>query len=167
MELRELTFSALDEILAEVHALPADRLTAVGNWSPAENVDHVAKAIGFTVHGFPEGKPPLLQKLLFTAVFKVMAGKLLRMKLKPGLKFPGGLQYFAPEPGVAWDEAVRRLDQNIADAKTHRMTHPSPVAGRLTHEQWTLLHCRHAELHLGMIHPGPTDATNDAPRDTP
>ncbi|MFI4862334.1 MAG: DUF1569 domain-containing protein [Phycisphaerales bacterium JB063] len=150
---RDLNFDSLDDILTEVQALSAGRCSAEGNWTPAENVDHVAKSIGFTVHGFPEGKAPVLQKLLFTTVFKLMSRKLLSMKLKPGLKFPGGLQYFAPEPGVAWDEAVRRLEQNIADAKTHKMTHPSPVAGRLTHEQWTLLHCRHAELHLGLIHP--------------
>lgn len=167
MLVRELTFNSLDEVLADVQAVSGKDFSASGNWTPAENIDHVSKAIGFTVHGFPEGKPPLWQKIVFTTVFKLMAGKLLRTRLKPGLKFPGGLAYFAPEPGVAWDEAVRRLEQNIADAKTHRMTHPSPVVGHLSHEQWTLLHCRHAELHLGMIQPASTDAPAPTPADAP
>lgn len=152
MERLDLTFNSLDEILAYVESLPAGGLTATGNWTPAENVEHLSRAIGFCTHGFPPGKPPVLQKIIFSTVFKVLSRKLLMMKLKPGLKFPGGLEYFAPEKGVAWDEAVRRLEQNIADAKAKKMTHPSPVAGRLSHEQWTLLHCRHAELHLGFIH---------------
>lgn len=153
MERRDLAFNSLDEILTDVHALPAEGLTATGNWTPAENVEHISRAIGFCTHGYPEGKPPALQRIFATTIFKLFSGKLLTMKLKPGYKFPGGLDYFAPEKGVAWEEAVRRLEQNIADAKTHKMTHDSPVAGHLSHEQWVQLHCRHAELHLSFIHP--------------
>ncbi len=29
---------------------------------------------------------------------------------------------------------------------------PNPVFGALTHEEWMMLHRRHAELHLGYLH---------------
>ncbi|XAL98141.1 DUF1569 domain-containing protein [Phycisphaeraceae bacterium D3-23] len=153
MERRDLTFNSLDEVLADIKALPAEGLTAAGKWTPAENVEHVSKAIGYTVHGFPDCKPSKIQKVLFTTMVKLFGRKMLTMKLSPGIKFPKGMEFFEPEKGVAWDEAVRRLEQNIADAKTKKMTHPSPVAGDLGHEKWTLMHCRHAELHFSFIHP--------------
>ncbi|MEM9416699.1 MAG: DUF1569 domain-containing protein [Planctomycetota bacterium] len=153
MERRNLEFNTLDDILADAKALPAEGLTTTGKWTPAENVEHVSKVIGFATHGFPEGKAPAFQKMLFTTLLKLFGRKLLKVKIKPGVKFPAGMTFLEPEKGIAWDEAVRRLEQNIADAKTHKMTHPSPIAGELGHEKWTLLHCRHAELHFSFIHP--------------
>ena len=151
MERRELEFSNLDDLVADVRALPAEGLTATGNWTPAENVEHVAKVIGFAVHGFPPCKPPKLMKFMFTTMLKIAGGKLLKMKIKPGVKLAAGMSCLLPEEGVAWDEAVRRLEQAVADAKELKMTHLSPIAGKLGHEKWTLLHCRHAELHFGFI----------------
>lgn len=158
MERRDLTFNSLDEIFADVKALPAEGLTASGNWTPAENVEHVGKVIGFATHGFPDVKPPKMMKFIFTTLMKIAGGKLLKMKIKPGVKLSAGMDALLPEKGVSWDVAVRRMEKNIADAKEHKMTHPSPIAGHLGHEKWTLLHCRHAELHLSFIHP-----SEDAP----
>ena len=45
------------------------------------------------------------------------------------------------------------LGAAIERAGSQRMKHPSPVLGKLSHEQWEQLHCRHAELHLSFLHP--------------
>jgi hypothetical protein len=45
------------------------------------------------------------------------------------------------------------------------MTARHPVLGKLTHEEWTQLHLRHAELHLSFAVPvsdTPTLSTADA-----
>jgi hypothetical protein len=39
-------------------------------------------------------------------------------------------------------QQVSRIDMG------ERMKQPSPVEGRITHEQWCYFHLRHAEVHL-------------------
>ena len=158
MKSRDLSFTTLDEILADIHALPSEGLTASGNWSPAGNVDHVAKFLRFSAEGFPEGKPPLTMRLAFRLMIKVLGKRLFLMKLKPGrVKLPAAMDWAMPEEGLAWPDAVKRLEDAVASAKRHGMKQPSPIAGHLSEERWTMLHCRHAEMHLGLIQlPGET-----------
>ena len=39
-----------------------------------------------------------------------------------------------------------RLDARPPDA-------PNPIFGRLTHDEWKAINLRHAELHMGFLHP--------------
>lgn len=154
MEIRSLSFESLDDLLADVHALPAEGLTASGNWTPAGNVDHVAKFLRGSVEGFPEGRPPLAMRVMVRLMVKLLGRRLFLKKLKPGqFKLPAALDWALPEDGVTWAQAVQRLEDAVASAKRHGMTHPSPIAGKLSEEQWLMLHCRHAEMHFGLIHP--------------
>ena len=147
---RLLHFSTMNEILEDVEYLAAgDPPRAAGNWTPAQVVDHVAKIIRFAVDGFPMPKAALPIRIL---------GRLLRQRaltrpMQPGFRLPKKFQFMAPDPGVTWDDAVDRLRAAIERAGSQRMKHPSPVLGKLAHEQWELLHCRHAELHLSFLHP--------------
>jgi hypothetical protein len=73
--------------------------------------------------------------------------------MRPGLKFPRKFAFLAPHAAVTWEDAVEYIGQTIARLRSDRMTKPSPLLGRLSHEQWVQLHCRHAEMHFSFMHP--------------
>jgi len=143
---RQLTFSDLDAIVMDVQRFPGGNLTSTGQWTPAENVDHVAKVIRFSIEGFP-GKAPWW----LAAIGRVLPKSMVRRPIKPGIKLGPSMSWLLPEQGIAWDAAADRLVGVVALAKRQKMTQASPVFGKLTDEQWISLHCRHAELHLGFI----------------
>ena len=77
----------------------------------------------------------------------------LRSGIKPGLPVPKKLSGLRPDKDVKWDDALADLRGNIQRIGAgERMTAVSPLFGRMTHEDWVRLHCRHAELHLSFVH---------------
>ncbi len=108
----------------------------------------MTKLIAYSVEGFP-GKAPLPYRLLG----RLIRNRALRNPLSPGFSFPSSLSFLGPDPDVGWEEAVDAARAMIERAERMRMTHPSPVLGRLTHEQWEQLHCRHAEMHFSFLQP--------------
>jgi hypothetical protein len=58
-----------------------------------------------------------------------------------------------PDEDVTWEQALSELRETIDKAKRDGMTHPSPVLGRMSNDDWVSLHCRHAELHFSFLHP--------------
>ena len=71
----------------------------------------------------------------------------------PGIKLSGESAKLLPEPAASVDEGSARLLQAIGRLERgERMTHPSPIFGPLTHEQWMKLQLAHARLHLSFVH---------------
>ena len=55
---------------------------------------------------------------------------------------------------VTWEDAMKRLRTEVGRARdAGRMTRPSPILGRMSHNDWVRLPCRHAELHFSFMHP--------------
>ncbi len=147
---RSLQFKTLQDIGADVAALDqAGAQRAAGNWTPAQNVEHIAMFIQYSLDGFPF-RMPLALRLIGPMFRKTVTTK----PMKPGIKAPGKIRAFEPKPDVRWGDAVQRLHtlvSRVAGGETMQM--PSPLFGRMSHEDWTNLHCRHAEMHLSFIHP--------------
>ncbi len=150
---RELHFTSLDDILADVEAVTAGPHHTTGNHSATELVWHVAYFIDKAATGFGYRAP--LPLWLLGHALKPLG--IVNRPMKPGIRPPRSLdRRFWPGPSVTLDAARDYLRRAIAAAKEPgRMTHPSPVLGKLTHDQWQTLHCRHAEMHLSFIHPDP------------
>jgi hypothetical protein len=148
-ERRMLRFAAMREILADAEALDAGGdVRATGNWTPAQIVAHVAELIRLSLDGFTE-KAPLPLRLLGPPLIRVMG---LQRPWKPGIKVPKPFATLSPPPELAWEEALTALRTAIGRVEGGaRMTARSPIAGRLAHEQWEQLHCRHAELHFSFL----------------
>jgi len=149
---REMRFDTLDDVLADAEAVTAGPHHSTGNHSAAEILWHVAYFIDKPVTGFGFTAPlpvRLLGKTLKTLGF---ANK----PIKPGLNPPANIERrFWPGPEVTLDQARAYLRLAVEAAREpDRMTHPSPVFGKLTDAQWRTLNRRHAELHLSFIHPG-------------
>lgn len=147
---RELHFSSMSDILDDVEYMAAgDPPGSTGNWTSAQIVRHVGRIIEFSIEGFPVPKAPLPLRI----VCRLLRKKLLRDPMKPGVTLPPKFARLLPEDRTTWDEAVDDFRAVMMKLDTRRMTCPSPIFGKLSHEQWVQVHCRHAELHFSFVDP--------------
>lgn len=51
------------------------------------------------------------------------------------------------------DDGLTRMRSAVARLKGTPPGLPNPIFGPLGHEDWKSMHLRHAELHLGYLHP--------------
>ena len=148
-ERRRLHFESLDDIVADAEAVTSGPHRVTGNWSAAQNFEHVAKLMAISNRGI-DMPVPVPMKLLGRTL-KVLG--MHRKPFNPGLKPPAKVaRVFAPDPEISLDEAIQHLRDEVAYAKQHGMTHPSPLFGKLSNDDWVAVHCRHAELHFAFIH---------------
>ncbi|MEE8459502.1 MAG: DUF1569 domain-containing protein [Phycisphaerales bacterium] len=149
-ERRELRFNSMGDILNDVEYMAAgDPPRSTGNWTSAQIIQHVGRIIDFSIEGFPVPRAPLPVRI----VCRLLRKKLLRDPMKPGITLPPKFARLQPETRTTWDEAVDGFRAAITKLDTKRMTCRSPVFGKLNHEQWVQLHCRHAEMHFSFIAP--------------
>lgn len=147
---RELYFNSMGDILDDVEYLAAgDPPRSAGNWTSAQIVQHVATVIDCSIEGFPAVRATLPVRI----ICRLLRKRILTTPMKPGLNLPRRFAFLLPESRSTWDEAVDRFRMVLTKLDTQRMTHRSPVLGRVSHEQWVQLHCRHAEMHFSFMHP--------------
>lgn len=147
------TFRTLDELHTELHAVEAaDRagtMRATGGWSPGQILEHCGMLMRFSFDGFGGAKAPWIIRVLGSAFFKPRLG---RSQMKPGLKLPKSASMLLPRDEVAFDEGMGLIRSQLARIEAgEKMTHDSPVLGKMTHEQWVLLHLDHCRMHMGFL----------------
>lgn len=149
---RELTFGSLDDLLAEAKRIAVQPEAATGGtWTAAQNIWHVARYIQASVEGYPFTVPwyfkligPLMKKRMTT---RTMSSG---FKTSPEIARQMEPQSFSAEQ-TAMGPAMQKLEEWVAKAKEQGFIPINPAFGKLTQEQWVDLHCRHAELHFGLI----------------
>lgn len=145
---RNLSFKRMDDILADVEALDGGKLRATGNWTPAQNVGHVSMLIAGSLDGFGDLEAPFALRMMI----RLMRNRLLREPFRAGIKPSPQFSRFVPAEDVTWEDAVADLRRQVGRVTGgEKMTAVSPVFGKLSHEQWVQMHCRHAELHFSFI----------------
>lgn len=147
---RRLRFETIDDALAEAERLvaaeQAGRLDRVGNWTLGQALGHLATWANFAFDGYP---PEVRAPLLVRYILRATRGRFLKKGLAPGVKLgniPGGTFGLDVLPA---DEGLRRFRAAMERLRATAPTIDNPAFGRLTHEEWTRLNLRHAELHLG------------------
>ena len=78
---------------------------------------------------------------------------MLKNGMPAGFKLPREVEAGAFPLASSPQEALEKLRRSAGRVKTEKMTSRHPVLGKMTHEQWTQLHLRHAELHLSFALP--------------
>ena len=147
---RELHFSSMADIVEDVEYLAAgDPPRSAGNWTSAQIVEHVGRIIDASIEGFPTPKAALPLRFIAWLFRRIV----LTRPMQPGIKLPPKFEALLPDHGIIWDDAVDRFRAVHNKLATRQMTQPSPVFGRLSHQQWEQLHCRHAEMHFSFMHP--------------
>jgi hypothetical protein len=148
---RTLRFSSLDDMLADARQVVASPHTTTGQWTAAQILDHIARAIDCSLDGFGFSAPLWIRML----VRPFRNGVLVR-PMRAGFRLPRRGAVLLPQTAITLDDALARLETSAARLKTENAEQPHPVLGSLTPEEYRLLHLRHAELHLSFILPSAT-----------
>lgn len=151
---RTVKLATLDDLAAEADRIAQAEATGavrpLGNWSPGQNLQHLARFMTCSIDGFG-GKPPVWLRLLGRVMRLVFGKKLFLNPPPPGMQLPPDLP-FVPDAEVGAAGAAAELRAVIDRVKGGAKFLPaSPVLGRLSREQWIELHLRHAEMHLSFV----------------
>jgi hypothetical protein len=147
---RELHFQSLADLLADAERLVASGHTkTLGNWPLDRLLTHLATAINHSIDGISVQAPWFIRLLA-----RFLKRRILNKKMSAGFKLPRDIEIgFFPAVGST-QEALQMLQQAIARLKNEPMTARHPALGKLTHDEWTRFHLRHAEMHLSFAIPG-------------
>jgi len=154
-ERRDIRYETIDDLKADLDAIErahkAGTLTTTGNWTPGQIFQHCANLWQCALDGFPDNGSWILRVLVRAAFLK----KILSSDKPPpaGFKIPKQAGYLAPDDEVKFEEGLRilRTQVNRVAERGEKFTHPSPLLGKLTHEQWTTVQLGHCRLHLSFL----------------
>lgn len=156
---RSLAFATLDDLEAELQRLDAAHadgaLETTGNWSPGQLYEHLGSFWKMAFDGFGFKAPLVLRLMVRPFKSKLITGQPPR-----GFKLRGEIKVIEPGDATSYDEGRALLQRQIERVRAgEKMTHPSPLFGALTHDQWLALHLNHCAMHLGFTrYPGAPDA---------
>ena len=149
---RVLRFESIDQVLAEVDRLAeaerAGRLKRLGNWTLGQTLGHLAAWAKFGYTGNPLRPPFFIRWFL-----RLRKRAFLYGPMRAGVKIPGVAGGTLATDPAPLDEALGRFRSVMERLKAEAPTAPSPIFGRLTHEEAVALNLRHAELHLVFLAP--------------
>ncbi len=170
---REVRFASLAELRADVERLrdaagggggngggngsgdgsgDGDRsgsVQALGNWSLGQASQHLARFMVCSIDGFD--KAPFFLRPMGMMLQLFQGQKVLNQPPPPGFKIPSTLAFFPDaevDDAAGSAELLAVIDRLLSGTEC---VHPSPLLGKLSPEQWTKLHLRHAELHLSFF----------------
>ena len=146
---RELRFETLDDILAEARRIAAQPDAASrGSWTPAQNLWHVGRFIKAGVEGYP-AKVPFILKLIGPLFKKKFTTK----GFTPGvIKLPSlAAEHVVAPADTTVEQAMELFESAVQGAKDKGFLPKNPMMGKMTQQEWIDLHCRHAEMHFGLI----------------
>lgn len=151
---RKLRFRDVDELRAEVDRIEAadkaGRLRCTGNWTAGQMMFHIASWINFAYTGFPVKPPPWPIRFLL----KFVGPRYMKKGLPKGFKIPGVKDGTVGMDRVSTEVGARMLRTSLDRlASDEPAPFDSPAFGRMSHADRIQLNLRHAELHLGYLHP--------------
>lgn len=143
-ERRDLRFESLQLVLVDAELLVhASNVSMLGNRPLDGLLNHLAMAIEGSLDGI-SFKTPWYMRLVGPLFKKRFTTK----KMPAGFNLPRSVdEIYFPSSATAV-EAFERLKRAIERTQTQPMESKHPILGSLTHDEWTKLHLRHAELHL-------------------
>lgn len=152
---RDVYYKSIDELAADLDrieaAIGAGTIASTGNWTPGQNMQHVGLLIKGSYEGMPFSMPAPVR---FLARLLLM-NKVRRQEKPPPagmIKLPKSATFLQPDPAVIDREGLEFLRAQLERIRAgERMTHPSPLLGKMTHDDWVSLHRKHASLHLSFI----------------
>jgi hypothetical protein len=154
MQRRDLRFSKLSEIQADVRELVSKGYSKTGQWDLSQMCEHLADWMSFPMVGYP--KSPWFIRVLL-GIMRVTQGKSLYQKFSKQQRMATG-QPTIPETvyaaGADSFKAVSRLIDSVDQLASYRGTlHPSPLFGELNYDEVVALQLAHCAHHLSFLVP--------------
>ena len=144
---RQLRFENEQQILDEAERLIAGNARVMGNWSAGQILKHLAIVMDGSIDGINFRAPWFIR-----VVAPLFKRRILTGRMPPGFKLsPDAEAKIVPSPAISVDEGLQALRASVARQHSTPTRKPSPFLGSMTREDWTKLHCRHAELHLSFL----------------
>jgi len=146
---RELCYGSLDEVLADAERLAKGKVRTLGQWTYPQILDHLGKSIVASMDGYGF-KAPWLVRVFIAPLAK---NSFLTKPMKPGFKLPSSATAILPGSDVSLQATLEGLRKAIARLKVEPSRAPHPFLGSLADQEYTALHLRHSELHMGFVVP--------------
>lgn len=146
---RKLRFATFDDVIKDAEHIASVRCRTLGNWTVAQNIDHLGKSIQAGFEG-PVVKAPWFVRWLIAPVIK---RRFLTKGMPAGFALPKKMAHFMPGSDPATETALNNLRVWSQRLLTEVPANDHPAFGKLSHAEWIQLHLRHAELHLSFIVP--------------
>ena len=143
---REVRYESLDDLLADAKRFAGSQVRRLGNWSPGQIYEHLARSMNASIDGFNFSFPAPLRWFMSL----LMKKKMLYQSIPAG--FPSKPAFVA-EDAITDETGLANLEASIDRQKhdTSRAIHPG--FGQLTREEWEAFHLRHAEMHMSFLVP--------------
>jgi hypothetical protein len=152
---RELRFSTIQEVIAEIDRLEQNGYQSAGAWNLSQICEHLADWMGFPIDGFPRAPwfvSMFLTMMRITQGKKLFARFIAEQRMPPGQPTAPSTQHLADEKKTS--ESVKRLKGAIDRLVNHRgQLHPSPLFGQLDHGKLIQLQLAHSAHHLSFLVP--------------
>lgn len=147
---RRLRFATCEDILAESERLAsATACQQLGNWNLGQAFYHLAAAMNMSLDGTRSTVPFFVRW-----IGKLLRNRVLTRPMRAGFTLPSSArEELVAENPIPVEQGLHMLRRAVERLASESQRHPHPVFGPLDREQWTQLHCRHAELHLGFFLP--------------
>ena len=140
---REVRYQSLDDFLADAEHFATANVQQLGNWSPGQIYEHLSRSMKSSIEGFPSSLPAPVRFLL--SMF--MKQRMLTKSIPSGFKSPS---YFVANK-ISNEEGLASLRDTISRLKTDSTRAPHPGFGKISIEEWTQFHLRHAEMHMSFL----------------
>jgi len=146
---RDVHYQSFDDFLADAEQLAAGQTEMLGNWTLSQVFGHLANALNYSIDGFP-GSAPLPLKIIARLFMRKM---IFEGPLKPGFKLPKDMESKMIPQGMSTEEGLAALRAAVDRQKFETRRAPHPVFGKISVDDWTRAHLRHAELHMSFAVP--------------
>jgi hypothetical protein len=145
---RKITYTSLQDVLADAERLSQGQIKTLGNWSPGQIFVHLARTMNDSIDGSSMKVPWFIRLLAGRLKKKVLSGP-----MSAGFKLPAdAARWLVPGP-TSTEEGLAALRASIARQQTESKRAPSPAFGSMTREEWDRLHLNHAALHMSFLVP--------------
>jgi hypothetical protein len=148
-ERRELSFTSLDEMVADVEQLARGETRTTGNHTFGQIVEHLAITLDAVVGKTVPPRPPLIVRL----IMPIAKHFILRGPVQPGFKLPNNAEsFFWPQGNVDLHQSIAHLKAAVENYKIKGPLAIHPVFGKLSPEKTFKLQCDHSAMHLSFVH---------------
>lgn len=146
---RVLRFESYDEVLADAHTLTQCETRTVGNWNLGQILMHLGLGFETAIDGSGFALP-LPMRWLMTLTMK---HKVLYKQLPSGFPISPKAAFLIPPPETTPQEGLARMRSAVQRLSREDARAFHPAFGRISRAEWDAFNLRHAEMHLGFVHP--------------